>query len=258
MGDFIRAVPSRVVRYGGPGPRTEKLCVLFEGPSLQAPPGTHLPDPLVFHAGPWCAVDRGAYWKQVEITFFPQIPLPLPQPAVPHLPLVVGHTVRFGSEDWWDWRYHVDGVGHVVAPPKKVAPTEGRAFLDRTVPDFAGAQKTTINDDHVRTEVFMMGVNFFSVHRCGVVDRSALTLIFTHPQYFAGFLAMWPPGTWVELSRVGRQKVSPYQVAFECDLRSHPGAMIQQMTPMGHQALPRPSSSGVPPAADAKVVVKVL
>eukprot|EP00899_Mesostigma_viride_P019149 jgi/Mesvir1/27235/Mv07078-RA.1 len=50
---------------------------------------------------------------------------------------------------------HVDGVGHVVAPPK-VAPTEGRAFLDRTMLDFAGAQKAVIDDDHVRTEVFQL------------------------------------------------------------------------------------------------------
>eukprot|EP00899_Mesostigma_viride_P004605 jgi/Mesvir1/14145/Mv25981-RA.1 len=236
LGDFIRPVPGRAVRHGGPGPRTEKLCVTFEGPpAFQVPPGTHLPAPLVFQAGPWFAVDRGAYWEQVEITFRPQVPLPLPQPDDPRFPLAVGHTVRFGSEDWWDWRYQVDGVGHVVTPPK-VAPAEGSVFLNLVAPDIVGSPTVSINDDHVRMEVFMMGVRFVREHRCGVVDRSALTLLFTHPQYFAGFLSLWPRGSWVELSRLGRQKVSPYQVAFEVDLCSHPGVMTSQMTHAGRRA----------------------
>eukprot|EP00899_Mesostigma_viride_P021015 jgi/Mesvir1/28915/Mv18000-RA.1 len=56
-------------------------------------------------------------------------------------------------------------------------------------------------------------------------------------EYLAGFLAMWPRGTWVELSRLGRQKTSPYQIAFEVDLCAHPGAMICNMTPVGRRAL---------------------
>eukprot|EP00899_Mesostigma_viride_P015793 jgi/Mesvir1/24214/Mv25241-RA.1 len=236
MGDFIRTIPGRTVRHGGPGLRTEKLCVVFEGPLISVPTGMHLPAPLVFQAGPWCAVDRGAYWEQLEITFFPQAPLPLPQPDDLRFPRTVGHTVRFGTEDWWDWRYQVDGVGHVVTPPK-VAPAEGRAFLERVVPDIVGPPRATILEDHVRTEVFMMGVKFVRDHRCGVADWSALTLLFTHPQYLAGFLAMWPRGTWVELSRLGRQKTSPYQIAFEVDLCAHPGVMTHIMTPVGRRAL---------------------
>eukprot|EP00899_Mesostigma_viride_P015310 jgi/Mesvir1/23780/Mv25226-RA.1 len=187
LGDFMRTVPGRVVRYGGPGPRTEKLCVVFEGPpSLQAPPGMHVPDSLpYFTLAPgvrWTAGPNN--WEQLEMTFSPQIPVPLPQPSTPHLPFTVGH-IRCGlarKTGGTGSTYYVDGVGHTVAPPK-VAPVDGRTFLDKTVPDFAWTLKTTFDEDHVRTEVFKMGVDFFSVHRCGVVDKSALTLMFTRPQY---------------------------------------------------------------------------